>query len=282
MAIRIRLLSSVSIVALVTGISASAFAADPYALPAGPAVSAPNGKASVFAGTVGGDFTLGSSGSLAFPLASQWGAQIDGMVGTAGGGTFYGVGGHAFWRDPSRGLLGVTASYVGWGASTVSDAPDPIDSFQDFAGAEVGKLGVEGEAYLGRVSLEGAAAYQFGSYSGLAAKGTLAFYPTDNLRLDLTASQLAGRGGAVSAGLEWAPRATGFTVFANAGSGGDAWHALGGVKMYFGDPNKSLIRRHREDDPDNTLPDDLYRATSSPYCAAGEHSDGTACVPDPN
>lgn len=275
------LLSTCSFAAVVAALPASALAADPFTAPVEqlPAVSTFNGKAAMFTGAVGGDFTLGANGSLAVPLSTQWGGQIDGLLGTAGGGAFYGIGGHLFRRDPAVGLLGAYASYVGWSAVTTTSVPTPGGAFMDFAGAQVGKIGIEGEAYLDRFSLEGIAAYQFGTFSGFAGKGTLAYYPTDNLRLDLSVSELQGRGLLFAAGGEWAPAGTGFTVFGDAGVGANsAWHALGGIRVYFGGEEKSLIRRHREDDPENLLPDDLYRASGAAYCPAGETSDGSFCV----
>jgi hypothetical protein len=36
--------------------------------------------------------------------------------------------------------------------------------------------------------------------------------------------------------------------------------------MYFGSGQKSLIQRHREDDPENLLPDDLYSIVGEARC----------------
>ena len=292
MAKRHWLLSTTSITALVVGLPVAALAADlsspapaynPYATPASlPAVSAINGKIGTFAGDVSNNFAVGAYGSLAVPLSQQWGAQIDGMFGTAGG-AFYGVGGHVFWRDPSQGLIGAYASYVGWGASGTIPVGAPIGGVADFTGANVGKIGIEGEAYLGRVSLEGLAAYQYGTNSGLAGKATVAYYPSDDLRLDLSLRYLQGVGGIGSASVEWAPTESGFTLFADAAVGGNSnWQVLGGAKWYFGGKEKSLIRRHREDDPENSLPLDLYETTGSGHCPPGtDLTDGTpaACTP---
>jgi hypothetical protein len=38
----------------------------------------------------------------------------------------------------------------------------------------------------------------------------------------------------------------------------DYGSVLGGIRIAFGAGEKSLIRRHREDDPTNHLPDDLF------------------------
>src|SRR5690606_17822548 len=113
----------------------------------------------------------------------------------------------------------------------------------------------------------GFAGYQFGTEEGLAAKGTLAFYATDDLRLDVGVRHLEGPGLSVHAGAEWQPTASPFSVFADGGVGeDDNWFAFGGVKMHFGAGQKSLIRRHREDDPDVDLPFDLFKARGGGYC----------------
>ena len=259
------LLSSVSIVSLLSGSCGLAFAADPYATPAGlPAVSAVNGNIGAFIGGLGDNFTAGTTGSFAVPLSARWGGQIDDMLGSAGGTGFYGIGGHLFTRDPAKGLLGAYASYAGWDSGLAS-------------GTNSGKLGVEGESYLGRISLEGIAAYQLGTYEGPAGKATVAFYPTDNLRLDLSYSHSARPFDTVTAGVEWSPTASNISLFADASaiSGGD-WAALVGLKNYFGASQKSLIRRDREDDPPDLLPDDLYSAIGM-GCPPGTHEFNCFC-----
>ncbi len=188
-----------------------------------------------------------------------------------------------FWRDPSRGLLGIVASYVSWDAVDTIVVSAPDNTVMDFTGADVGKVGIEGEAYLGRVSLEGLLAYQFGTETGIAGRATVAFYPTDDLRLDLSLRHLEGAGFAGSAGVEWAPPAAlGLSMFADASVDEDSdWSAFGGVKLYLAAEQKSLIRRHREDDPEGlVLPEDLYAVGGAVHCAPGYHDDGSFCVED--
>ena len=101
-------------------------------------------------------------------------------------------------------------------------------------------------------------------------------YPTDNLRLDIGYRYLEGPGGSVTGGLEWAP-AENVTLFVAAATNASATTALGGVKVYFGAPSKSLIRREREDDPPNMLPDDLYTIVGGGYCPVGTHEINGFC-----
>jgi hypothetical protein len=236
----------------------------PMAVPASlPAVSQVNGKVSAFGGSQDGGL-YGVTGSLSVPLGSPYGFQIDGMVGSGKDAAFYGVGGHLFWRDPAKGLLGLYGSYVSWGLSDGGTN-----------GADVGKVGVEGEAYLGRVSLEGLAAYQFGTNTGFAGKATIAYYPTDNWRIDGGVNYLEGPGAIGTIGTEWQPHAgSGLSLFAKGSIGqNDYKQVLGGVRYYFGDPNKSLIDRQRQDDPDSILPGDLFTTG----CPAGTVFDGNRC-----
>ena len=70
-------------------------------------------------------------------------------------------------------------------------------------------------------------------------------------------------------------------MYASGSFGSDYTQALGGVRVYFGDPGKSLIRRHREDDPDNSLPDDLFTTTGGSYCPADKpyyQTDSNTCL----
>ena len=184
---------------------------------------------------------IGVVGSLSVPMGFAYGLQIDGAAGSGDGAAFYGIGGHLFWRDPARGLLGLYAQLSRTGTLT-SGATNGFD---------VGKFGVEGAAYLGRFSLEGLAAYQFGSASGFNGKAVVAYYPTDNLRLDAGVRYVEGPGTMGLVDAEWRPHETsGLTLFASGAFGQNSFsQLLGGARYYFGDANKSLIDRHRQDDP---------------------------------
>ena len=245
---------------------------NPMVVPASlPAVSQVNGKLSAFGGSQDGGL-FGVAGSLSVPLGFPYGFQIDGMVGSGKGAAFYGVGGHLFWRDPAKGLLGLYGSYVSWEA----------DDGAGTMGAEVGKIGVEGEAYLGRFSLEGLAAYQFGTNTGFAGKAVVAYYPIDNLRLDGGIRYLEGPGAIGVIDAEWQPReGSGWSVYGSGSFGDNYTQVLGGLRYYFGDPGKSLIQRHRQDDPGNSLPDDLF-TTGCPAGTAWFVDDGHVgrCRPD--
>ena len=274
--IRTWLLSTTCLAALAVagGAQAADLSADvsdgynPMAAPASlPAVSQVNGKLSAFGGSQDGGL-YGVEGSLSVPLGFPYGLQVDGMVGSGKGAPFYGIGGHLFWRDPAKGLLGLYGSYVTWNANG-----GPLRSL---GGADVGKIGVEGEAYLGRFSVEGLAAYQFGTYDGFNGKAVLAYYPLDNLRLDAGVRYFEGPGTIGMLDVEWQPQTgSGLSLYASGEFGENSYtQVLGGLRYYFAQDGKSLIRRHREDDPGNSLKGDLYDSNA---CPAGYHESIDGC-----
>ncbi len=226
---------------------------DPMVVPGSlPAVSALNGKVSVFGGSQDNGGTSGGvygvAGSISVPMGFAYGLQMDGIAGSGQGAAFYGIGGHLFWRDPAKGLIGLYSSYLNWDLTKGSTT-----------GFNIGKFGVEGAAYLGRFSLEGLAAYQFGSANGFTGRAVAAYYPIDNLRLDAGVRYVEGSGAMGVVDAEWRPHeSSGLTLFASGAFGENSFsQILGGARYYFGDPNKSLIARHRQDDPTPDLTGDL-------------------------
>src|SRR6185437_14476155 len=107
-----------------------------------PAVSGPNGKLSVEGGSSADEGEGVATGSFALPLGHAFGAQADAAVGSfddeiLGGGAL-----HLFTRDPSRYLLGLYGSYHTWNSMNVWRAA------------------LEGELYIGQVTLEAIAGYE--------------------------------------------------------------------------------------------------------------------------
>lgn len=208
----------------------------------GPAVSEVNGVVDAGGGASNGTGLGWTSGSLSIPVGDRLGVQVDGALGKRQPRSVGGSGGHLFWRDPDVGLIGVTTERV-WIGSTFFN-----------------RIGTEGEFYERGFTLAGAAGYQNGfvphsSYTKL----DLRLYPTQNLMIAPGVRQSGGRY-LGRLGLEWqvgSLGSAGFALFAEAGAG---THGTGfvvaGLRLYFGAP-KSLERRHREDDPPNSLADDL-------------------------
>ena len=219
----------------------------------GPAVSGPNGKISVEGGSYddeGGGVALGS---FAVPLTHSFGVQFDGAVGTIDDELLGGGGVHLFTRDPSSYLLGVYGSYHTW---------DSIDIWRTAA---------EAELYLGRFSLGGLAGYESvdvpTTSGGLLVltpddehffgKLNLSYYATENFKLSAGyryESEISL--GTASAEYLITGYETPVSVFARGDFGEDDYNSVsGGLKIYFGaDPRKSLIQRHRTEDPDNYTP----------------------------
>ncbi len=233
-----------------------------------PAVSGINFKIDGFGGYYETDNTdggiAGVSGSVTVPLGERFGAQLDGMGASVDGDFIGGVAGHLFWRDPDTGLFGGYGSYV----------------TRDGSGIDTWRLGAEGEIYFGQLSLEAIVGYEdVDSPAGLVDDGHVfgiadaAYYITDDFRVAVGYRRLLDMNiGAL--GMEYqlpSNFVSGASLFAEGRIGEDDYAgAIGGIRFAFGGGDKSLIRRHREDDPRNRLPDDLFDLAP---CAPGETYD---------
>jgi hypothetical protein len=211
-----------------------------------PAVSAFNGKVELGGGfadfdTLSSDELFYGGASISVPLGDMFGLQADLAVVDVFGET--GVGGnvHLFTRDPASYLLGVIGGYGDAGTA---------DAFW---------LGGEAEFYMDNFSIEAAAGYMnldpsVGSNSDeLFAFLDLGYYATENFRLTLGGSSVAGFESAnIGAEYMMADMPLSFKVRGEVGED-DFVSATAGITFYFGgnEANKSLIRRHREDDPRN-------------------------------
>ncbi len=223
------------------------------AMAQGPAVSDPNAKLSLEGGQYDGEQSALALGSYAIPLGHEFGLQADGALGRIDEDTMGGGGLHLFTRDPSRYLLGLYGSYHTWEA---------IDIWR--AAAEV-------QLYVGRFSLDG-----LGGYESVAVPGTiggltvldphddhvfgqvdLAYYPSDDLKL-YGGYRYVNEASLGAAGIEYLLRTSGSPVslFAKADFGEAQYNRItGGLKFYLGpNPQKSLIARHRTEDPENYTP----------------------------
>jgi hypothetical protein len=204
-----------------------------------PAVSEINGKLESFGGEYASESLGAVAGSISIPLDRRYGLQLDGLAGSSGGDSIFGIGAHLFWRDPAIGLLGVYGDHVHWEA---------------FGGQQVSRLAVEGELYRGRFSLEGMIGAEFGeSEDRMFSRSNIAFYPHEDFRLSVGHRYLGGDL-ALALGAEWQVAPRGVALFAEGLVGDETGNSiLGGLRIYFGRQDKSLIRRHREDDPVNDL-----------------------------
>jgi hypothetical protein len=253
-----------------------------------PAVDGINAKAEAFGGSLAGKSLGGAAGATSVPLADNFGLQIDSAVGAFDGSRFSNLAGHAFWRDASRGLIGLYTSHTWWDRN---------------GGVYLGQVAGEGELYLGRLTLQGIAGVEFGNAAQVTSTSTSTVAPgpvnifgtpgvmTTTTTLDSYAVKtrffdqvnlkyylsdqwsgyvghryLGGRN-ALALGSEVAlPLGRG--VLASAFVEGRAGEAnmqgiWGGVKFYFGGKDKPLLARHRQDDPSIWNTDTLFSLANS-------------------
>lgn len=286
-----------------------------------PAVSGINGKIAIIGGTSDGikntvidtnaqpysfnsddnDIWLGV-GSITVPLGERMGIQIDGVFGQIdhgpitnngfGSASFgeqevWGIGGHLFWRDPSQGLIGFTASHTDFSAPETNFTNGIITipsggafNSSSFPGFDITRLGGEVEIYQDQFTLAARGGYERISYDYINTSGGFAnanflkdeidgsyagvdfnWYATDDFMVSLGASTSTLTDGfQTKAGFEWAPAMEGFeglTIFADGIFGpDDSQTLLAGVRVYFGE-GSTLKERHRYDDPETN---EVYEA----------------------
>ena len=210
-----------------------------------PAVSGVNGKWEFDPGLLSGAPLLRAAGSLSAPLGDRFGIQADGMVSLTPSDQYFGGALHAFTRDPSSYLFGVTAGVV-------------VQAGQ----ATLAVIGPEAELYMDRLSFEGWGGFATINYvdpamldkTGAFAIADVAYYATDDFRLAVGGSYVLGDL-SLHASAEYQFQGLGMPLSLT----GDArlhtdgnYTLTAGLKGYFGgDPQKSLIERHRQDDPPN-------------------------------
>ena len=219
-----------------------AWAADyESSIPSACAVSGLNGKLEAAGGATdlgdGDDWdgAFRGIGSVSFPLGCMFGAQFDAGVLDNGDDTGVGLMGHFFLRDPTSHLLGVAVSY------------------QSNDGDHVWRVGPEAELYLGNVSLEAWAGFEDpedGDNDFFAAIDA-GYYFTEDFRLSLGYRRSFDVDAArISAEYLTTALDTPVSLFAEGTFGEDDYASvMGGVRFYLGGSSKSLMQRHREDDP---------------------------------
>ena len=268
-----------------------------------PAVDGLNEKFIGFGGTIANRSVGGGLGAVSIPLQGQFGAQIDGGLGSLDGRGFASIAGHLFWRNPKQGLAGLYVNHTYW---------------DQFGGVYVTQVAGEGAYYFGRITLEGIAGVEFGNAvsntttatsivppGGIGAPPGIAttttfiqgfdvrtrFFDQINLKYSFTDDwngyvghrYLGGRN-ALALGTEYArPLGRGVmgSAFVEARVGEGEFHGVwGGFKLYFGHKDKPLIARQRQDDPPVWSSDTLFSilnnetssasSTSTAFCGAGQ------------
>lgn len=210
------------------------------------AVSGINGKVEAIGGysendDEKGDALVSGLASLSVPLGCDFGAQFDVGVLDELDETTYGGAVHLFTRDPDSYLFGVTGGYF--------DAGD----------ANLWAIGPEAEFYFGQFTLQAWGGYvdiDADDDAGGGSDGFIdvdaSYYATDDLRLYVGGNILADQE-FLRAGFEY-QFADSMTASFGAKVGENDYVGItGGLSFYFGSDDKSLIRRHREDDPANRV-----------------------------
>jgi len=218
-----------------------------------PAVSGLNGKIAVYGGwqddQVDDGGIFGVLGSVSVPLGHRFGFQADAQLAAVEDDIFGRLGGHLFWRDPSKGLLGIYGSVEGY----------------DDTNFDAWRIAAEAEGYFDRVTLRMMAGFEdvnFGGGGGgggggvdseLFALADIAYYLNDDLKASLGYRHMNDTHMA-AAGVEYQLQngffGSGTSIFAEGRVGeNDYAAAWAGVRLYLGAGQKTLIRRHREDDP---------------------------------
>jgi hypothetical protein len=248
-----------------------AFAAPSFAGDSQPAVSGLNGKLDLGGGQVERRSTGYVQGSVSAPLGETFAIQVDGIAGEWNSKSFEGGAVHLFTRDPKVGLVGLYYSYVKSSAKNTTssfDGPDATgtpSSITQWGDLHVARYGVEFEGYHDRwtVTLRG------GGESGLGKnrawdRATLSYYPMDNLRLQIGHRYTISQSSGFLQGEYQIPGLSRLSLYAQVGgSQSNSLTSFAGLRFYFGGSDKTLILRHREDDPEAALQEDLFAIAKS-------------------
>jgi hypothetical protein len=253
-----------------------------------PAVDGVNARFDGFGGSFAHQSFYGGRSSVAMPLAGQWGAQVDVIGGRMGGDSFGSLGGHLFWRDPSRGLLGLYVNHTLWsglGGVYVTQVAPEVEvywnrwTFQGIAGVEFGNSGsyATSTSILPPVGpIPGVATTYFDTFdvkTRFFDQINLKYYFTDNWAGYVGHRYLGGKN-ALALGSEYAmplkPGVMG-SAFVEARLGSGSFEGLwGGLRLYIGKKDKSMMARHREDDPITW--DTLFSIINSTHRNSGSSS----------
>ena len=203
----------------------------------------------------------GVTGVITAPIGHDFGLQIDLGTGTFERGVQGNVAGHFFWRNPNQGLVGIYGSGQYWarkgGKTGWNIGPEVEKYFDQFTVG--GTLGVQGFDFYNvtwdpTISINDQRTPCNHQPIRFFDNVSVKYYPTDDVMVKVGHSYVKGDN-AITAGAEYIPEqfrgnATATALFVDGAYGWDKGSMImGGAKIYFGNRDKSLKRRHREDDP---------------------------------
>lgn len=203
----------------------------------------------------------GATGTISVPIGHSFGAQVDLGSGAFGNSPQGSAAGHLFWRDPDKGLIGAYGSGMLLGSKVGSGVWTAAGEFESYLGKFTGRaiLGVQGASSY-RAGLNPFEVYAYGGRSAFTVPDyftdivSATFYPIDDLAISVGHVYSFGRN-AVTGEVEYLlPQFRGGNIapsaFVSASYGwNNSSNIMAGIRVYFGNHDKTLIRRQREDDP---------------------------------
>jgi hypothetical protein len=214
-------------------------------LHAGDAVSSLNGKLGFNYGDYDSDEGRSVNGSIALPVTTHFGAQMDGLYTHVADQDFYGAGGHFFWRDSDKAMIGVGAASV---------YSKNVYTYEAGLEAEYYFKWFTPGFYTGYSGIKYRNSSSFIDTDRVEPFGTvyLGIYPLPDLVIRPSFTRKLGNN-LVGVEAEYEMPRVNLSVTAESTWGEhDFRQTQFGLRYYFGS-KKSLKRRHREDDPVNLV-----------------------------
>lgn len=272
-----------------------------------PAVDGFNWNVDALAGSLAHMGIVGGRAAFTMPLAHRYGFQLDLQGGSLDGDGYGGAAGHLFWRDPNVGLLGFYGSYTRWnryGGAYVTQLSGEFESYwgrwtlQGIAGVEFGNqagvttsvtdtsvtaIAVGGPALL-TTRRTTDAFFGYDVKTRFFDQINLRYFVTDNWDVYVGHRYLGGLN-ALALGTELSLQLPGrvmSSLFVEGRIGEQNFEGVwGGLKFYLGKSEKSRLRRHREDDPNQW--DTLFSIVNSQTSSSTSSSSRSLfCVNGPS
>jgi hypothetical protein len=203
----------------------------------------------------------GATGTISVPIGHSFGAQLDLGSGAFGNSPQGAVGGHLFWRDPDKGLIGAYGDGLLLGDKVGASVWTAAGEFEAYLGKFTGRavIGVQGASYYG-AGLSPFEVYSYGGPSAFTVQDYFTdiveakFYPIDDLALSVGHIYSFGRNDVTGEVEYLLPQFRGGSIapsvyVAGAYGWNNSSNIMAGIRIYFGNHDKTLIRRQREDDP---------------------------------